>query len=374
MSNRKPLDYSINEPLYNRLNPLQYIFKDIPLYVSLLAVLIFGLMMLYSSSSQSLTMVARQSIYIFGGLVLMTLLSHLKPDSYKNLLMHSYWIGLILLIYVLINPSSGYTTSRWIDLGFFQFQPSEVVRLLLPLSLAAYLCRKDEKIKLSDWIFTSIAVVLCAYLIFEQPDLGTSIIVLTSGLIPIYLAGLPYKIILSYLVAVGILSPYVWSNLLDYQKQRVLTYFDSNVDPLGDGWNIAQSQTAIGSGGVFGKGYLQGSQSQLNFIPESHSDFIFSVIGEEFGLIGLFILFLVYGFIIWRIFSIGFKAQSNFERLVCSSLGFIFLLFILINVSMVIGLIPVVGVPLPLVSQGGTSIVVNLLAFGVILSTNRVQT
>ena len=140
--------------------------------------------------------------------------------------------------------------------------------------------------------FYHIAVVLCAYLIFEQPDLGTSIIVLISGLIPIYLAGLPYKIILSYLVAVGILSPYVWSNLLDYQKQRVLTYFDSNVDPLGDGWNIAQSQTAIGSGGVFGKGYLQGSQSQLNFIPESHSDFIFSVIGEEFGLIGIFILFL----------------------------------------------------------------------------------
>ena len=145
MSNRKPLDYSLNEPLYERLNPLQYIFKDIPLYVSLLAILIFGLMMLYSSSGQSFSMVARQSIYISGGLVLMTLISHLKPDSYKNILMHSYWLGLILLIYVLINPSSGYTTSRWIDFGFFQFQPSEVVRLLLPLSLAAYLCRKDQK-------------------------------------------------------------------------------------------------------------------------------------------------------------------------------------------------------------------------------------
>ena len=304
----------------------------------------------------------------------MILLSHLKPDSYKNLLMHSYWVGLVLLIYVLINPASGYTTSRWIDFGFFKFQPSEVVRLILPLSLAAYLCRKDEKTKFADWIFTSAAIVLCAFLVFEQPDLGTSIIVLTSGLITIYLAGLPYKIILTYLIAVGITSPYVWSNLLDYQKQRVLTYFDSNVDPLGDGWNIAQSQTAIGSGGVFGKGYLQGTQSQLNFIPESHSDFIFSVIGEEFGLIGIFTLFLLYGFIIWRIFNIGFKAQSNFERLVCSSLGFIFLLFILINISMVIGLIPVVGVPLPLISQGGTSIVVHLLAFGVILSTKRLQT
>ena len=171
----------------------------------------------------------------------------------------------------------------------------------------------------------------------------------------------------------AIVSPFIWSSLLDYQKQRVLTYFDSNVDPLGDGWNIAQSQTAIGSGGFFGKGYLEGTQSQLNFIPESHSDFIFSVIGEEFGLLGITCLFIVYGMIIWRIFKIGLSAQSPFERLACCSLGFIFLLFILINVSMVIGIIPVVGVPLPLISQGGTSIVVHLLAFGVILSAKRPQ-
>ena len=152
-----------------------------------------------------------------------------------------------------------------------------------------------------------------------------------------------------------------------------MTYFDSNVDPLADGWNIAQSKTAIGSGGIFGKGYLEGTQSQLNFIPESHSDFIFSVIGEELGLIGISVLLSLYGFIIWRIFKIGFSAQSSFERLACCSLGFIFLLFILINVSMVIGIIPVVGVPLPLISQGGTSIVVHLLAFGVILSAKRPQ-
>jgi rod shape determining protein RodA len=172
---------------------------------------------------------------------------------------------------------------------------------------------------------------------------------------------------------IALISPYVWSNLLEYQKQRILTYFDSNVDPLGDGWNIAQSQTAIGSGGFFGKGYLQGTQSQLNFIPESHSDFIFSVIGEELGLLGIAFLFVVYSFILWRVFKIGLMAQSTFERLACCSLGFIFLLFILINVSMVVGIIPVVGVPLPLISQGGTSIVVHLLAFGVILSSKRPQ-
>ena len=373
MSNRNPLDYSLNKPLVTSFNPLRYLFKDITLVLALIAVLIFGLAMLYSSSGQSFSMVMRQSIYVFAGLIMMIFISHLKPDSYKNILMHSYWIGLLLLIYVLFNPAEGYKTSRWIDIGFFQFQPSEIIRLILPLSIVAYLHRKESKIRLEDWLYTTLAALMCSYLVFEQPDLGTSIIVFTSGIIPIYLAGLPYRVIAVYLGLLAIVSPFIWSSLLDYQKQRVLTYFDSNVDPLGDGWNIAQSQTAIGSGGFFGKGYLEGTQSQLNFIPESHSDFIFSVIGEEFGLLGITCLFIVYGIIIWRIFKIGLSAQSPFERLACCSLGFIFLLFILINVSMVIGIIPVVGVPLPLISQGGTSIVVHLLAFGVILSAKRPQ-
>tara|TARA_B100000575_G_C23128318_1_gene654067 strand:+ start:259 stop:1383 length:1125 start_codon:yes stop_codon:yes gene_type:complete len=373
MSNRNPLDYSINKPISSGYSPIKYVLKDIPLFVSLLGVLTFGLIMLYSSSGQSLSMVIRQSVYVTLGLSLMTFISHLKPDSYKNILMHSYWVGISLLIYVLLNPAEGYSTSRWINLGFFQFQPSEIIRLILPLSLVAYLCRKDSPVKLFDWFYTTLAALICSYLVFRQPDLGTSIIVLTSGLIPIYLAGLPIKIMMAYSAILLVTLPMVWTNLLEYQKQRVLTYFDNNVDPLGDGWNIAQSQTAIGSGGIFGKGYLEGTQSQLNFIPESHSDFIFSVIGEEFGLIGILLLFALYTFIIWRIFKIGFSAQSSFERLACSSLGFIFLLFILINVSMVIGIIPVVGVPLPLISQGGTSIVVHLIAFGVILSAKRTQ-
>ena len=371
MRNKNPLDYSLNRPISSGSSRIGYILKDIPLYFGLLSILSFGLMMLYSSSGQSSSMVIRQTGYVFFGLALMSFVSHLKPDSYKNILMHSYWLGILLLIYVLFNPADGYSTSRWINLGFFQFQPSEVIRLILPLSLTAYLCRKDSTVKVRDWFLTPLAALLCSYLVFRQPDLGTSIIVLTSGLIPIYLAGLPLKIITAYIGLLAISLPFVWASLLDYQKQRVMTYFDSNVDPLADGWNIAQSKTAIGSGGIFGKGYLEGTQSQLNFIPESHSDFIFSVIGEELGLIGILVLLSLYGFIIWRIFKIGFLAQSSFERLACCSLGFIFLLFILINVSMVIGIIPVVGVPLPLISQGGTSIVVHLLAFGVILSAKR---
>ena len=371
MSNRNPLDYTINKPITGSFNPFLYIVKDSILFFSISLILSFGLFMLYSASGQSLNMVFRQLTYIFGGLILMMVIAHLRPSSYKNLLMHSYWLGILLLVYVLIFPAKGYETSRWIDFGFFSFQPSEIIRLILPLSLVAYLCRTEKKPQLSDWLQASVASFICAYLVYEQPDLGTAIIVLTSGLIPIYLAGLPTRIIMSYLGLATIVSPFIWSSLRDYQKQRVLTFLDPDVDPLGTGWNIAQSQTAIGSGGIYGKGYLEGTQSQLDFIPESHSDFIFSVIGEEFGLLGITLLFIVYGIVIWRIFKIGFSSETAFERLACCSLGFIFLLFILINVLMVIGIIPVVGVPLPLISQGGTSIVVHLMAFGVILSTKK---
>ena len=374
MSRRAPLDYEINNLLTNNSYSFSRVFKDLPLFVSLCTVLGFGLFMLYSASGQSIGMVSRQLIYIILGLFFMLLVAQLRPESYKNILMNSYWFGLLLLVYVLINPADGYATNRWIDLGFFNFQPSEIIRLLLPLSLVAYLCRRESRPRMSDWFITTIAVFICFYLVSRQPDLGTGLIVLVSGLIPIFLAGLPFRIILGYLVGLAIVAPYVWSNLLlEYQRQRVLTLLNPEADPLGTGWNINQSQTAIGSGGLTGKGYLSGTQSQLDFIPESHSDFIFSVIAEELGLIGILAMFLLYGFIIWRVFRISYQSETNFERITCSSLGFIFLLFILINVLMVIGIIPIVGVPLPLISQGGTSIVVHLLAFGVILSMKKIS-
>jgi len=374
MSRRAPLDYEINNPLTNNSYSFSRVFKDLPLFVSLCTILGFGLFMLYSASGQSIGMVSRQLIYIILGLFFMLLVAQLRPESYKNILMNSYWFGLLLLVYVLINPADGYVTNRWIDLGFFNFQPSEIIRLLLPLSLVAYLCRRESRPRMSDWFITTIAAFICFYLVSRQPDLGTGLIVFVSGLIPIFLAGLPYRIILGYLIGLAIVAPYVWSNLLlEYQRQRVLTLLNPEADPLGTGWNINQSQTAIGSGGLTGKGYLSGTQSQLDFIPESHSDFIFSVIAEELGLIGILAMFLLYGFIIWRVFRISYQSETNFERITCSSLGFIFLLFILINVLMVIGIIPIVGVPLPLISQGGTSIVVHLLAFGVILSMKKIS-
>ncbi len=375
MSRRAPLDYEINNPLRTSKYSFSKIFKDLPLFISLLTILGFGLFMLYSASGQSIGMVTRQIIYISIGLFLMLIVAQLKPESYKNILMNSYWFGLLLLVYVLINPADGYATSRWIDLWFFNFQPSELIRLILPLSLVAYLCRKESSPRTSDWFITTIAAFICFYLVYRQPDLGTGLIVFVSGLIPIFLAGLPYRIIFGYLIGLAFVTPYIWSNLLlEYQRQRILTLLDPEADPLGTGWNINQSQTAIGSGGITGKGYLEGTQSQLDFIPESHSDFIFSVIAEELGLVGILVMLFLYGFIIWRVFRISFNSETNFERITCSSLGFIFMLFILINVLMVIGIIPVVGVPLPLISQGGTSIMVHLIAFGVILSMKKIVT
>ena len=368
---KRPLDYNLNRPFSTSRFSLSLIFKDTILVFSVLVVLIFGIFMLYSASGQSESMVLKQLVYMGLGFIGMLAIAQINPNSYQNVLINLYWIGLIMLIYVLIIPDERHVTKRWIDLGLFSFQPSEVIRLILPLSIAAFLTRKELKPKYSDWFISLIAVLLLSFLIYQQPDLGTSLIVFTSGFLPIFLTGFPLFIIIFALSLMGILSPLIYAGLSSYQQQRIMTLFDPNADPLGTGWNIAQSKTAIGSGGYFGKGYLEGTQSQLNFIPESHSDFIFAVIAEELGLLGMSLLFLAYAIIIYRIFFIAFRSETIFGRLASASIGFIFLIFILINVSMVVGIIPVVGVPLPLVSQGGTSLATHLLAFGFVLSVKR---
>ena len=368
---KRPLDYNLNRPFSTSRFSLSLIFKDTILVFSVLVVLIFGIFMLYSASGQSESMVLKQLVYMGLGFIGMLAIAQINPNSYQNVLINLYWIGLIMLIYVLIIPDERHVTKRWIDLGLFSFQPSEVIRLILPLSIAAFLTRKELKPKYSDWFISLIAVLLLSFLIYQQPDLGTSLIVFTSGFLPIFLTGFPLFIIIFALSLMGILSPLIFAGLSSYQQQRIITLFDPNADPLGTGWNIAQSKTAIGSGGYFGKGYLEGTQSQLDFIPESHSDFIFAVIAEELGLLGMSLLFLAYAIIIYRIFFIAFRSETIFGRLASASIGFIFLIFILINVSMVVGIIPVVGVPLPLVSQGGTSLATHLLAFGFVLSVKR---
>jgi rod shape determining protein RodA len=367
----RPLDYKLNRIISNGSFSLSSIFKDNTLVFAVLALVIFGLFMLYSASGMSYSMVFRQSVYALLGFIGMLLVARVKAVSYQSFLINSYWLGLILLIYVLIFPDNSHLTRRWIDLGVFSFQPSEILRLILPLSIAAFLTRREKKPNYSEWLIALLATFLCSFLIYLQPDLGTSLVVFASGFLPIFLTGFPFLPILVSLLILGFSAPFLYEGLSAYQQQRILTLFNPDSDPLGTGWNIAQSKTAIGSGGFFGKGYLLGTQSQLDFIPESHSDFIFAVIAEELGLVGVLVLFLLYAIILYRIFKIAFESETHFGRLAGLSIGFVLLIFILINVSMVVGIIPVVGVPLPLVSQGGTSLAIHLLAFGFVLSVKK---
>lgn len=374
MSNKAPLDYQLNTSFGTRKFTLSKLLIDPILVFSLLTILIFGLFVLFSASGQTVVMVMKQSIYVVIGLFLMFFISRLDQSVYKSFFMHLFWFGLILLVWVLLFPAEGYKTDRWIDLGFISFQPSEVIRLLLPLAAASYLTRNQKKNTVKDWVVVLVAILSSSFLIFKQPDLGTALIVLASGCIPVFLAGFPLLILIILIMVVIISSPFLWASLTPYMQQRVITLFNPESDLLGAGWNISQSKTAIGSGGFWGKGYLNGTQSQLDFIPESHSDFIFSVIGEEFGFLGIFLLLMLYGIILYRVFKIALNSSTEFSRLAATSIGFIFLIYIWINVSMTVGTLPVVGVPLPLISQGGTSILIHLVAFGFVLSMKRRQT
>ena len=374
MSNKAPLDYQLNTSFGTRKFTLSKLLIDPILVFSLLTILIFGLFVLFSASGQTAVMVMKQSIYVAIGLFLMFFISRLDQSVYKSFFMHLFWLGLILLVWVLLFPAEGYKTDRWIDLGFISFQPSEVIRLLLPLAAASYLTRNQKRNTIKDWVVVLVAILSSSFLIFKQPDLGTALIVLASGCIPVFLAGFPLLILMILIMVVIISSPFLWASLTPYMQQRVITLFNPESDLLGAGWNISQSKTAIGSGGFWGKGYLNGTQSQLDFIPESHSDFIFSVIGEEFGFLGIFLLLMLYGIILYRVFKIALNSSTEFSRLAATSIGFIFLIYIWINISMTVGTLPVVGVPLPLISQGGTSILIHLVAFGFVLSMKRRQT
>ena len=373
MAKLRPLEHTLNtrlgEVTYSK--KLSSILVDIPLILSLIVTLVFGLFILYSASGQSDLMITRQGIYIIFGIIFMIAIAQLQIKTYQAMATHLIWVAISLLVIVLIIPAEGYKTNRWIDLGFISFQPSEIVRLILPLSIASFLARKRTRLLLKDWLIVILAIFVCSFLVIKQPDLGTSIIIITAGFLPVFLAGFPLFYLFSFSLIFFLMSPFLWGALKEYQKQRIITLFNPDADPLGAGWNISQSKTAIGSGGISGKGYLEGTQSQLDFIPESHSDFIFAVLGEEFGFIGILFLIILYAFIFYRSLKIALNSKSEFGRVLVGSLAFIFIIYVFINILMVVGIIPVVGVPLPLISQGGTSMLIHLLSFGFILSIKR---
>jgi len=342
---------------------------DIPLLITLIVLCLGGLMVLYSASGQSAFYVKRQALFMLTGFVAMILVAQLPVRFWERYAVIFYVIGLLSLVMVLFFGVGAKGAQRWLDLGFTRFQPSELMKVAVPLMISAYLGKRSIPPTFNHIVVTLLLIALPVFLIVEQPDLGTSILIFAAGFFVLFLAGLRKRYLLgAFLLALAAI-PSLWFFVMrDYQKQRVLTLLSPEEDKLGAGWNIIQSTTAIGSGGINGKGWTMGTQSQLNFLPESHTDFIIAVLAEEFGLIGVLTLCTAYLLLIGRCMFIALNSQSQFGRLIAGSLSLTFFIYVFVNMSMVSGILPVVGVPLPLISYGGTAIVTLFLGFGILMA------
>jgi rod shape determining protein RodA len=330
-------------------------------------VLAYGLVVLYSAGGQVL--VERQAVRIALGLFGMYFITQIRPERFEQFTPLVYAGTVFLLVAVFFFGVTIKGAQRWLDLGI-SIQPSELCKISLPM-MVAWIFRHAALPPRFKHLFAAAMVIgLCTGLIYKQPDLGTSILVAASGLFVIFLAGISWKFIFGAGLLTALALPVLWQFLHDYQKQRVLMFLNPEADPLNHGWNIIQSKIAIGSGGFWGKGWTAGSQTQLDFLPEHSTDFILSVLSEEFGFIGVLALFLLYFLIIMRCFYIAQQAKNTYNRLLCGALTLIFFVYITINAGMISGVLPVVGVPLPLVSYGGTSVLTLLASFGIITSVH----
>ena len=347
---------------------LRAIHIDALLLFGLLVLLGVGLMILFSAGDQNISLVLRQLIRVGAAFLVLIILANIHPDRMRDLAYWIYALGLLLLIAVLVVGDEGKGAQRWLNLGIVRFQPSELMKIAVPLLVAAYIAERPLPPSLFRIAVCLIMILIPSLLISKQPDLGTSLLIAISGLIVIFLSGVSRRFIVGIILTATSALPVLWYVMHDYQKQRVLTFLNPESDPLGAGYHIIQSKIAIGSGGLFGRGWLEGTQSNLAFLPERSTDFIFSVIGEEFGLFGLGMMLLLYLFIAGRGLYIASQAQSSFARLLAGSISLTFLVGVIVNVGMVTGLLPVVGVPLPLVSYGGTSMVTLLASFGILMS------
>ena len=330
-----------------------------------------GLAILYSASNQDIAELQRQLVRLSVAFVGMVAIAQVPPKTLQRWTPWVFLAGLVMLVLVLLVGTYGKGAQRWLGFGPIRFQPAELMKLAIPMMVAWYLSRRPLPPSLSQVLVALVMIAVPTALIIMQPDLGTAVLVTAAGLFVVFLAGLRWRVLLGALAAILSAIPVFWMFLMhDYQKQRVLTLFDPERDPLGAGYHIIQSTIAIGSGGVYGKGWLNGTQSQLQFLPERNTDFIFAVFSEEFGLVGVVQLLVLYLFIIWRGLYIACQAQDNFSRLLAGSLALTFFVYVFVNVGMVSGLIPVVGLPLPLISYGGTSMVTLMAAFGILMSVH----
>lgn len=342
---------------------------DGPLVVGLGLVCLYGLFVLYSASGQDWGTILRTLMRIGMGAVAMMALAQVRPQQLRAAAPFVYAVGIVLLLVVDAMGVIGKGAQRWLDLGFIRFQPSELMKLAVPMLCAWYLHERPLPPSLPSMGVLAAIILIPAGLTAAQPDLGTAILITIAGVLLVIMAGLSVWIMAGGAAVAGIGAWVGWEYLLhDYQRQRILTFIDPSTDPQGAGYHIIQSQIAIGSGGLFGKGWMHGSQSQLSYLPERHTDFIFAVIGEEFGLFGISILMALYLFVVARALYLASQTQDTFARLLAGSLALTFFVYVFINTGMVSGLLPVVGVPLPLVSYGGTSVVTLLAGFGILMA------
>ena len=341
---------------------------DLPLLTGLLLLAAVGLGVLYSAGDHNMSLLQKQLIRLGVGFSALFLLAQIHPDHLRRWSPVLYLIGILMLLAVILFGEAGKGAQRWLDLGIVRFQPSETFKLSLPMMIAWFLADKRLPPTLPRLLVAVLLILTPVLLIAKQPDLGTALLVASAGAFALFLAGISWYLIGAFGLSMAALGPLAWYLMHDYQRQRVLTFLNPESDPLGTGYHIIQSKIAIGSGGLGGKGWLNGTQSHLEFLPERHTDFIFAVISEEFGLVGVLALLLLYLFIIIRGLYIATQAQDTYSRILAGALTLVFFVYLFVNTGMVSGLLPVVGVPLPLISYGGTSLVTILISFGILMS------
>jgi rod shape determining protein RodA len=359
-----------------------YFKMDTPLFLLIMALSGFGLIVLYSASDGSMGVIYKQLFHFSLAIGVMLIIAQIPPYLLRRFSPYLMVFGIFLLILVLFFGSSSGGAQRWLDLGIIRFQPSEIMKVIVPIAIASMLSEQALPPKIIPAFLSLAAIAIIVLLIARQPDLGTSLLIGASGAYVLFFSGVRLQILrnhwanLAFIASMIISGAYIaWNFLLmTYQKTRIITLLDPSSDPLGSGYHIIQSKIAIGSGGVFGKGLGQGSQSQLDFLPEHSTDFIFSVLAEELGLIGVLFLFTLYALIIFRAFVISFQSEDNFSKLLGASLTLTFFTYVFVNVGMVSGLLPVVGVPLPLISYGGSSLITLMASFGIIMSIRKHKT
>jgi rod shape determining protein RodA len=347
---------------------LQRLHLDKTLFYALLTLAGISLFVVYSGSAKDVNATVGHLMRLLLGFTILLIVAQIRPEILERWSPYFFIAGMLLLIAVLAVGVIGKGAQRWLNLGFLRFQPSEIMKLAVPMMISWFLARGNLPPTLSKLGLAFLMLAVPAFMIFKQPDLGTALLVFGAGIFVLFLGGMRWSVMATLLAGIAVAAPFAWNQLHDYQRNRVLTLFNPEADPLGTGYHTIQSMIAVGSGGVYGKGWLNSSQAHLDYLPESSTDFIFAVYAEEFGLLGSLLLLAIYTIVVARGLLIAYLAKDSYTRLLAGSLSLTFFLYFFVNMGMVTGILPIVGVPLPVMSYGGTSVVTIMAAFGILMS------